>query len=134
MNKNGENRTSFEFLSFSMSIRDIFHLKSSYHFFTKHTGQPDLFNVPIHGVCRSFDRNCLKTLKKGKFWVFGYFRCHFETFCIRITAMNSSEKPTGQQYCFLLTNIPIHEVCRKFDKSCIKTLKIGIILVFCHSV
>ena len=46
----------------------------------------------------------------------------------------SSKKTTGQQICSLLTlfNIPIYEVCRKFDKKCIKTLKIGKFWVFCH--
>ena len=34
----------------------------------------------------------------------------------------SSKKTTGQQICSLLIlfNIPIYEVCRKFDKNCIK--------------
>ena len=46
----------------------------------------------------------------------------------------SSKKTTGQQICSLLTlsNIPIYEVCRKFDKNCIKTLKFGKFWVFCH--
>ena len=46
----------------------------------------------------------------------------------------SSKKTTGQQTCSLLTlfNIPIYEVCRKFDKNCIKTLKFGKFWVFCH--
>ena len=46
----------------------------------------------------------------------------------------SSKKTTGQQICSLLTlfNIPIYEVCRKFDKNFIKTLKFGKFRVFRH--
>ena len=65
---------------------------------------------------------------------FCLFRCQFEIFFNVKIAINSSEKPTGQQICSLLTffNIPIYKVCRKFDKRCIKTLKIGKLWVFGH--
>ena len=51
-----------------------------------------------------------------------------------ISKIISSKKTTGQQTRSLLTlsDIPIYEVCRKFDKNCIKTLKIGKFWVFCH--
>ena len=44
----------------------------------------------------------------------------------------SSKKTTGQQICSLLTlfNIPIYEVCRKFDKNCIKNFENWKILGF----
>ena len=55
----------------------------------------------------------------------------------------SSKKTTGQQIFSLLTlfNIPIYEVCRKFDKNCKKTLNLenfgffvifGLNLIFFH--
>ena len=44
----------------------------------------------------------------------------------------SSKKTTGQQICSLLIlfNIPIYEVCRKFDKNCIKNFENWKILGF----
>ena len=45
-----------------------------------------------------------------------------------------SEKPTGQQMRAMLSflNILINEVCRKFDKNCLKLLKIRKFWNFCH--
>ena len=50
-------------------------------------------------------------IKQDARWPAGYFPPQI-----------SSKKTTGQQICSLLTlfNIPIYEVCRKFDKNCIK--------------
>ena len=41
-------------------------------------------------------------------------------------AINFSEKPTGQQMRAMLSvlNSLINEICRKFDKNCLKLLKI----------
>ena len=57
---------------------------------------------------------------------FFYFRYQFETFFIWKKAITLSEKPTGQQMRAMLgvLNILINEVCRKFDKNCLKSLKI----------
>ena len=68
-----------------------------------------------------------------KYWVFCLFRCLLGFFFNLKTAINSSEKPTGQQICAMLgvSNILIHEVCRKFDKNCTKILKIGKLWDFC---
>ena len=72
----------------------------------------------------------LKTWKIGKFWVFCLFRFQFDIFFIEKTAIISSGKPTGQQIPAMLSvfNILIHEVYRKRDKSCKKTLKIEKVL------
>ena len=47
-------------------------------------------------------------------------------------AIISSEKPIGQQISAMVSvfNILIHEIYRKYDKNCIKTLKIGIFFSF----
>ena len=47
-------------------------------------------------------------------------------------AIISSEKPIGQQISAMVSvfNILIHEIYRKYDKNCIKTLKIGIFFIF----
>ena len=57
---------------------------------------------------------------------FFYFRYQFETFFIWKKAITFSEKPTGQQMRAMLgvLNILINEVCRKFDKNCLKLFKI----------
>ena len=60
------------------------------------------------------------------FVFFWYFRYQFETFFIWKKAIIFSEKPTGQQMRAMLSvpNILISEVCQKFDKNCLKLLKI----------
>ena len=76
------------------------------------------FNVTNDKVCQKFGKNCVKTLKKGKFWDFCQFRCQLDFFFIRKTAIISSEKPTGQRSSAMLSvfHILIHEVYRRFDK------------------
>ena len=68
------------------------------------------------------------------FVFFWYFRYQFETFFIWKKAIIFSEKPTGQQMRAMLSvlNILINEVCQKFDKNCLKLLKIGKFWNFCH--
>ena len=53
-----------------------------------------LFNTPIHEVCQNFNKNCIKTMKNGKFSVFCHFRCQFEIFFIWKTVISSWGKPT----------------------------------------
>ena len=62
------------------------------------------------------------------FVFFCYFRYQFENFFIWKKAIIFSEKPTGQQTRAMLSvlNILINEVCQKFDKNCLKLLKIGV--------
>ena len=93
-----------------------------------------LFNIPINEVSRKFDKKLIKTLKIGKFWVFCHFRFQYNIFSIQKTASIPPEKPTGQQIPDILTvpNILIHQVYRKFDKICIKTLKIEKFWNFCQ--
>ena len=69
----------------------------------------------------NFSKNCIEVLKIGKFWVF----CHFRSVCDIFThkdAINSSGKPTGQNFLSLLIlfNVPIHKVCQKFGKELYK--------------
>ena len=54
--------------------------------------------------------------KREKFCVFCQFRCQFEIGFILKTAIISSEKPTGQQLCAMLSifELLIQEVCQKF--------------------
>ena len=81
-----------------------------------------------HSNARSLSklwRKIIKTLKIGNFWDFCHFLCQFEIFSIGKHI--SSEMPTGQRISAMLSvfNILIYEVYRKFDKNCIKTVKIG---------
>ena len=68
------------------------------------------------------------------FVFFCYFRYQFETFFIWKKAIIFSEKPSGQQMRAMLSvlNLLINEVCQKFDKNCLKLLKIGKFWNFCH--
>ena len=63
------------------------------------------------------------------FGFFCYFRYQLKTFFIWKKAITFSEKPTGQQMRAMLSvlNILINEVCRKFDKNCLKLLKIKLL-------
>ena len=76
---------NFEIFPFSMSIPDIFHLKSCIYRSTKLTGQHLFLVDPFqHSNLRSlltvFKKNCKKTLKNEKLWDFRQFRCQVETF------------------------------------------------------
>ena len=68
------------------------------------------------------------------FVFFCYFRYQSETFFIWKKAIIFSEKPTAQQIRATLSvlNILINEVCQKFDKNCLKLLKIRKFWNFCH--
>ena len=68
------------------------------------------------------------------FVFFCYFRYQFETFFIWKKAIIFSEKPTGQQMRAMLSvlNILINVVSQKFDKNCLKLLKIEKFWNFCH--
>ena len=92
------------------------------------------FNIPIHKFCQKFGKKCIKSSKNGKFCDFRLFRCQIEILSFKKQQFYSSKKPTGQRISAMLSvcNIRTHEVYRKFDKNCIKTLKVGEILVFCH--
>ena len=68
------------------------------------------------------------------FVFFCYFGINFRPFSFGKKAIIFSEKPTGQQMRAMLSvlNILINEVCQKFDKNCLKLLKIGKFWNFCH--
>ena len=68
------------------------------------------------------------------FVFFCYFLYHFESFFIWNKATIFSEKPTEQKIRAMLSvlNILINEVSQKFDKNCLKLLKIGKFCSFCH--
>ena len=124
---------------FRCQFEIFFNLKTAIISSKKTTGQQTrslltLFNIPIYEVCRKFDKNCIETLKIGKFCVFVIFGFNLIFFFVK-TAIISSEKPTGQRFPAMLRvfNILIHDVRRKKDKNCMKTLKIGKSLNFCHS-
>ena len=58
---------------------------------------------------------------------FVIFGINLRPFSFEKKAIIFSEKPTGQQMRAMLSvlNILINEVCQKFDKNCLKLLKIG---------
>ena len=79
--KKNEKWKFWGFLSFLVSIGDIFHSRTAFISSKKTTGQRiltlmNVFNIPNH---QKFDKNFLKT-ENGKFWVFCLFRCQFEVF------------------------------------------------------
>ena len=124
------------FVNFGVKLR-LFHSKTETISSLKTTGQQtatlvNVFIIPIYGVCRNRDRNCIKTLKIGKFWVFVTFGFNLRPFSLRKKKIIFSEKPTGQLIRATLTvfNILINEVLSKFDKNWIKSLKIGKFLEF----
>ena len=82
----------------------------------------NLFNTPIHGVCRNFLQN--KTLKFGKIKILVNFGGNLRQFHSENCKKNSSQKPSGQRIHSVLTfcNI-IHGVYQNFDNTCITTLK-----------
>ena len=90
-----------------------------------------VFNIPILEVCQNFYNNCIKIFKNEKFEFFVKLGVYLQFFTLK-TAINFTEKPTGQQTRSLLTafNIPIHEVCHKFDKNCMKSLEVWKVLGF----
>ena len=118
----------FEILPFSMSIPDIFHLKSCIYRSTKHTGQ-HLFLVDpfqhsnLRSLLKIFEKNCIKLKNFGNFVNFGVKLRLFHSKTENIASL----KTTGQQTATLVNvfNIPIYGVCRNCDRNCIKTLKIG---------
>ena len=129
---------NFEFFLFSMSIPDIFHLKSCIYRSTKHTGQ-HLFVVDpfqhsnLRSLLRIFKKNCIKLWKLKNFEIFVNFSVKLRLFHSK-TETISSLKTTGQQTATLVNVfiIPIYGVCRNRGRNCIKTLKIGKFWVFCR--
>ena len=78
MCKNFEKWNSLGFLSFSVSIWDFVNWKTEIISTEKPTGQQtstmlSVFNILIHEFYRNFDKNCIKTLKIGNFFVFFVF-------------------------------------------------------------
>ena len=90
----------------------------------------NVFNILIHDVYRKNDKNCIKTLKVEKFWNFCHF---FGNFSFKKPHL-SHQNTIGQRIRALLNvfNILIHDVYRKNDKNCIKTLKVEKFWNFCH--
>ena len=90
----------------------------------------NVFNILIHDVYRKNDKNCIKTLKVEKFWNFCHF---FGNFSFKKPHL-SHQNTIGQRIRALLNvfNILIDDVYRKNGKKCMKTVKIGEVLNFCH--
>ena len=97
----------------------------------------NIYNIPIHRVCRNFDRNCIKTLKLGKFSVLFHFRCQFEICSIRKTAIISSylfleDYWTTRSYlveCFQHSNLPTIST-KKLTKIALKRKKLELFANF----
>ena len=90
----------------------------------------NVFNILIHDVYRKNDKNCIKTLKVEKFWNFCHFFGNFSFKKPHLSIKNT----IGQRIRALLNvfNILIDDVYRKNGKKCMKTVKIGKVLKFCH--
>ena len=90
----------------------------------------NVFNILIHDVYRKNDKNCIKTLKVEKFWNFCHFFGNFSFKKPHLSLQNT----IGQRIRALLNvfNILIDDVYRKNGKKCMKTVKIGKVLNFCH--
>ena len=90
----------------------------------------NVFNILIDDVYRKNGKKCMKTLKVQKFWNFCHF---FGNFSFKKNAF-ISRNTIGQQIRALLNvfNILIDDVYRKNGKNCMKTVKIGKVLNFCH--
>ena len=127
---------NFESFPFSMSIPDIFHLKSCIYRSTKHTGQ-HLFLVDpfqhsnLRSLLKIFKKNFIKLWKLKNFGIFVNFGVKLRLFHSK-TEIISSLKTTGQQTATLVNVfiIPIYGVCRNRYRNCIRTLKIGKFWVF----
>ena len=130
MRKNFENWRFWGFLSFSVSIWDLFHLENSTYLFGNVCWATISYLVDLFQ--RSSSQNPSKILEKMhktfENWKFLGF------LSIGILATIYSEKPNGQQISTMLSifSILFHEVYQKFDEICTKLLKIGKFLVFCH--
>ena len=122
---------SFEiFVNFGVNMRHFLSDHCNYlsikHYWTTENFIVDPLKQFNSQICRNFKKNCIKTFKVEKFWVFCIFGVNLSNFHLK-TAINSSEKPTGQHTLSLLTlfNVAIYKERRKFEKKCIISLKIG---------
>ena len=90
----------------------------------------NVFNILIHDVYRKNDKNCIKTLKVQKFWNFCHF---FGNFSFKKTAFISSEYYWTTNSCLVERFQHSNRRClsKKWQK-CMKTVKIGKVLNFCH--
>ena len=83
-----------------------------------------LFNILIHGCCRNFDKNCIKTLKVETFLICFSFWCEFEISFFRKSQLSLRKNLLHNQGLLLsVLNILTHDLYRKFDKNCIERLK-----------
>ena len=127
------------FLSFSVSIWYIFHLENSHYLFGKaywttnscHSCHVERFQ---HSNPRSLSKiwqKLHKNVKNRKILKFYHF---WGNFSFWKNAFISLKNTIGQRVRALLNvfNILIHDVYRKNDKNCIKTLKIQKFWNFCH--
>ena len=117
---------NFEVFPFSMSIPDIFHLKSCIYRSTRHTGQLLFLVDPFQHsnfriLLKIFKKNCIKLWKLKNFGIFVIFGVKLRLFHSK-TETISSLKTTGQQTATLVNVfvIPIYGVCRNRDRNCIK--------------
>ena len=65
----------------------------------------------------------------GKFWDFCHFLCQFETFSIETLQLSLHKRLLENHFLHPLKD-STHEFCQHFNKKCIKSLKIGKLLVF----
>ena len=110
-----------------MPIWEIFHLKNCNYLFINDywTTNSDLINVRLQysnpGTLPEFRQKFQNNFENGK--ILGFF-CRFR--CkLKLFYLENYRKLFGKAFLCLLTllNNPIHEIRRKFDKNCIKTLK-----------
>ena len=137
--KNFENWKTLGFLSFSVSIWYIFHLENSHYLFGKaywttnscHSCHVKRFQ---HSNPRSLSKiwqKLHKNVKNRK--ILEFFNILFGNFSFKKPHL-SLQNTIGQRIRAFLNvfNILIHDVYRKNDKNCIKTLKVEKFWNFCH--
>ena len=140
LHKNFEIWKILGFLSFSVWIWYIFHLENSHYLFGKaywttnscHSCHVERFQ---HSNPRSLSKIWQKLHKNDKNRkILEFFFIIFGVIFFWKNAFISLKNTIGQRIRALLNifNIIIHDVYRKNDKNCIKTLKVKKIWKFCH--
>ena len=92
----------------------------------------NVFNLLIHEVFEKFDKNCKKTIEFGNFFVLLIFSMLIWGLFHIENNIQLFKVAIAQRICALLDgfNIVIHGVYPKFDKNCIKMIKLGNFLFF----
>ena len=121
---------------FDVNLRSLY-IKKIYYLFIEASWTTicallNVFNLQIHEVSEKFDKNWKKLLNLGIFLFFLIFSMLIWGLFHIENNIHLFKVAIGQQICALFDgfNIVIHGVYQKFDKNCIKTIKLGNFLFF----